>query len=435
MKIQDKIKKPIPLPSMTAQQEIDQKHEALGGDSGLLGIATEDMQATPDKKGYFRRYTNGVIYWTSKTRAHEVHGAILEKWSRLGFEKSVIGYPITDETGTPDGIGRFNRFQHGMIYWTPSTGANEVRGAILDKWSVMGFEKSFLGYPLTDETGTPDGVGRFNRFQNGMIYWTPSTRAKEVHGAILERWSALGFERSWLGYPTTDEVEFAQGGRASAFQHGEIYWWPDTGAIELNDVVISYTGLNCFGETDWDGGSTEDEPYAVISVVGKNEQGTFSNAFTSRIYGDVDGGESRPDLMEIYRGKPYGLLLPIQLMEHDYGDPDKFKAAIEKAVTGAVKYLDETVKNIPDFGPKLAEIVGPILNVLGPEVAEEINKLLGTGDDLLGSAVIVLTAKDMVLLASRTPNLTEKGVYFKIASPLMSGDGSSYKVYFGVEPA
>jgi uncharacterized protein with LGFP repeats len=45
-----------------------------------------------------------------------------------------------------------------------------VIGAIRDKWLALGGPSSFLGQPLTDELGTPDGVGRFNHFQGGSIY-------------------------------------------------------------------------------------------------------------------------------------------------------------------------------------------------------------------------------------------------------------------------
>src|SRR5919199_153072 len=75
--------------------------------------------------------------------------------------------------------------------------------------------------PLTDETGTPDGVGRFNHFAGGSIYWTPETGAHEVHGAIRDKWANMGWERSELGYPTSDEHDIP-GGRISQFQRGEI---------------------------------------------------------------------------------------------------------------------------------------------------------------------------------------------------------------------
>jgi uncharacterized protein with LGFP repeats len=84
---------------------------------------------------------------------------------------------------------------------------------------TLGREAGLLGYPLTDETKTPDGVGRFNHFQNGSIYWTPTTGSHEVHGPIRARWAELGWEKSTLGYPVKDEYAVT-GGRESEFQKG-----------------------------------------------------------------------------------------------------------------------------------------------------------------------------------------------------------------------
>lgn len=180
-----------------------------------------------------------------------------------------------------------------------------VIGEIRKKWLALGGEKSVLGKPLTDELKTPDGIGRFNRFQGGFIYWTPKTGAHEIHGAIRDKWAALGFEKSWLGYPISDEEKFPEGGRVSSFQRGAIYWWPDTGAIELNEVVVHYTGLVCFGETS---GLGSDEPYVVLGVAfpiaTPVDTSVGTSVARSKVYDGVDGGESRPDLLEIYRGKP-----------------------------------------------------------------------------------------------------------------------------------
>ena len=86
------------------------------------------------------------------SNAHEVHGAIHAKYLALGAETSILGYPTTDETGTPDGIGRYNHFQAGSIYWTPNTGAYEVHGLIREFWAANGWERNpNLGYPISDE--------------------------------------------------------------------------------------------------------------------------------------------------------------------------------------------------------------------------------------------------------------------------------------------
>jgi hypothetical protein len=119
-----------------------------------------------------------------------------------------------------------------------------IRGAIRDHWEALGGPAGFLGLPLTEELTCVDGKGRFNRFEGGVIYFLPSTGALEVHGAILRRWAALGYERSYLGYPTSDEAPWTNPfdgttGRVSRFERGSIIWTDNT-IIELPDVVVSH---------------------------------------------------------------------------------------------------------------------------------------------------------------------------------------------------
>ena len=177
-----------------------------------------------------------------------VIGDIRIKWLALGGTSSFLGQPLTDELATPDGIGRFNHFQGGSIYWTPTTRAHEVHGTIRDKWASMGWERSFLGYPLTDESPTPDGIGRFNHFQGGSIYWTPTIGAHEVHGAIRDKWASMGWERSFLGYPISDELGATNGGRVSSFEHGSITWTQSGGAVPSEVVVHHHADIST---PDW----------------------------------------------------------------------------------------------------------------------------------------------------------------------------------------
>lgn len=164
-----------------------------------------------------------------------------ERYRALGQGNSVVGLPITWETVTPDRTGRYQHYSRpggASIYWTPSTGAWEIYGAIRARWSQLGWERSTLGYPITGEWTTPDGVGRYNHFSRpggGSIYWTPSTGAHEVYGAIRARWAQLGWERSALGYPISGEYD-VPGGRRSDFQGGSITWNRSTGqtTVQLN---------------------------------------------------------------------------------------------------------------------------------------------------------------------------------------------------------
>lgn len=121
-------------------------------------------------------------------------------------------------------------YQNATVYCEFGSSPHEVHGAIRDRYALLGGAEGWLGYPRNDETATPDGKGRFNHFERGSIYWSPTTGAHEVHGAIRDEWAAMGFERSRLGYPTTDELP-APGGRISHFEFGSIAWTAGSGAV------------------------------------------------------------------------------------------------------------------------------------------------------------------------------------------------------------
>lgn len=403
---------------------ITTKYEALGGAAALGEPVSRAVNL-------WTFASSCIAYDASTDAAYHVYGAIYQHWLSLGGLS--FGAPCTDETATPDGVGRFNHFNGGTasIYWTPTTGAHAIYGAIRAKWAELGWERH-LGYPTTDESPTPDGVGRFNHFSNGgSIYWTPETGARHIYGAIRERWSQLGWETGYLGYPTTDEMDFPEGGRVTEFQRGGIYWWPDTGAIDLGGVAVQYTGLVCFGETDWDQSSNSDEPYALVSVTTPE----IAHTVRTQVYQDVDDGESRPDLVEVYRGKPYGLNLGCVMMENDFGDPNRFRKEVEAAVKANHEIGKVALGFIPLVGPALAWAAAEFLDDLMPKLAAEINTLLDTDDDRIGSGNVTLSARQLVLLAARTGNSTWKNIGFKVESPLLSGHGASYKLYFGVTPA
>ena len=216
------------------------RYNQLGGAGGLLGACTTNELTTPDGVGRFNHFQNGSIYWTQATGAWEVFGEIRNRWEALGWETGVLGYPTTGETKTPDGVGRFNHFKKGntlgSIYWTQATGAWEVHGNIRAKWESLDWEKGVLGYPTTNETATPDGVGRFNHFKKGTtegsIYWTAATGAWEVHGNIRLKWAELNWEKGALGYPMSDEYAVT-GGRESEFQKGFLTFNASTGTVTV----------------------------------------------------------------------------------------------------------------------------------------------------------------------------------------------------------
>lgn len=275
------------------------------------------------------------------------------------------------------------------------------------------------------------GAGRRIRYQNGTIYQNAAGAMAWVYGAIGQRYDEIGGPSSWLGLPLADESDFAEGGRVSAFEHGAVYWWPEVGAVELHHVAVSYTGLLCFGETDHDGDDTPsaDEPYVELGVVSPGGGSTVR----SQIYTDVDSGDVRSDLVELYRGLPVGLAVGVQLLEHDFGDPDRFKEQVRAFVSEASTAVAKGLAYVPVLGPVLSWGAEQFLPMLESSVTDFVNDALDTDDDDLGSAVVTLSARQMVVLAARTPDETYYGVRSKVQTGLLGANqGASYKVCFSL---
>lgn len=199
--------------------QIDDKHRALGGRDGLLGYPQTDETATPEPnpRGRFNHFQRGSIYWHPETGAHEIRGAIRQKWAELGWERSLLGFPVSDESPTPapNPEGRFNHFQRGSIYWHPETGAHEVHGAIRELWAANGWERLRFGFPTSDETAMDaNETGRFSRFQRGVVAWTPALGAwADYHGqdpegrfeGELSLFERAGFQGRSLRVPLSTE--------------------------------------------------------------------------------------------------------------------------------------------------------------------------------------------------------------------------------------
>lgn len=409
-----------------ALQDATGLRQAAVGQENFLG------EVVSKEEGKIWTFANACVVYNPQTeRAYVIEGDIYRKWLSLGGLNYAI--PCTNERSTPDGVGRYSHFNDNTcsIYWSPTTGSWSIMGDIRKKWASLGWEQSPLGYPVTDELPTVDGVGRFNHFAKASsIYWTPETGANMIDGEIRNKWESLGWEGSYLGYPTSDTVDFPDGGRANEFQHGGIYWWGDTGAIDLKDMVVHYTGLHCEVATD---GSGSDEPYAILGVSTPH----MANTLRTPVYKDedVDDGISVPALIEIYRGRPYGISIATVLMEHDEGDPDKYK----EEITLAVKVHHEAGKialgEIPIVGQLAAAAAEYFLDDLMPDISEAINDLFGAGDDRIGASTVTLSPKEMVVLATRTANTTFNNIGFKAQTDWISGLGGSYKLYFGLVPA
>ncbi|WP_210406843.1 hypothetical protein [Prauserella flavalba] len=185
----------------------DADYWSPGNPAEVLRILRENgFDWTFDTTGYQGASTAQIL---QRVRQHTVPGATIVM--HLSNES-------TDTAALPSVISTLRSMGYGFT--TPYLAV--IRGVIGDKYGALGARNSVLGFPRTDETATPDGVGWHNHFQKGSIYWSPETAAHEVHGMIRDKWAALGWGRGLLGYPLSDEVGVT-GGRGSQFQGGNVY--------------------------------------------------------------------------------------------------------------------------------------------------------------------------------------------------------------------
>ena len=126
------------LSANASASPIDDKYAEFGGASTFLGAATGPELTAPDKVGRFRHYKGGSIFWRPDTGAHVVYGLIRNRWAALGWERSYLGYPMTDELATFDGAGRVTKFQGGQLIWRSATNqVSEVKSTdLIVDWPV-----------------------------------------------------------------------------------------------------------------------------------------------------------------------------------------------------------------------------------------------------------------------------------------------------------
>lgn len=233
-----------------------------------LGKPVTDERTCPDGIGKNRVYQDGktIVYWTPQTPAAAVTGENLKKYAQIGYEKSVLGYPITNEIKIRD-AGTYQRFQKGNMYYTPKYGSKIVYGSIFSKWGELKYENGPLGYPITDELASSDGKGRYNEFENGTVYWSASTGAHEIYGLIREAFKNAGGLEA-VGYPKTGEREVpTKTGRYNHFEKGSIYW--KTG--QKKAVFVPKWIVDVWAELGWESGILG-YPIGVLETVDGIEQ-------------------------------------------------------------------------------------------------------------------------------------------------------------------
>lgn len=212
------------------------------------GIDWESRGGTPGVRYYngARAWNDGLFhdFWYFDGRLAAVAPAVIinEIDAELGRAKAWIGARKTDELDTAAGDGgKYSDFAGGRIYWSPRVRAGAKAGDravavpahIIETYDAVGSSAGPLGYPVLRHTVIRD-TGDIQAFERGVIYRRYGKPGYIVHGAILDRYRAVGFEEGW-GWPVGNEQPTADGGRRQEFERVVALWHP-SGVVTIQEA-------------------------------------------------------------------------------------------------------------------------------------------------------------------------------------------------------
>lgn len=201
---------------------------------GAPGPATTSPYSVPkgatSPLGKAQNFRIGRMTWDKETgKVVWQYGRVLKKYNRVGRESSKLGMPTSGIRGKRKGF-LAGSYVNGIIFWSETTGAHQVRGAFFTTFKDVG-GRSRMGLPTTDVKVT--GSGHEQRFTDGTLYRPPKSAAVfGLWGPIDKRYRKLGAGSSQCGHPTASMV-MDGAGAAATFKKGSITWTND-GGVKVN---------------------------------------------------------------------------------------------------------------------------------------------------------------------------------------------------------
>jgi uncharacterized protein with LGFP repeats len=161
----------------------------------------------------------GEVFWSPSTGANLVAGALLERWRALGGQTGALGAPTGPEVCQSGDC--VQRFRTGTLS-SSSQGTYAVLGAIAQKWMAIGAEGGLVGRPVAEERCGLARGGCAQAFYQGSITWSPMSGADWITDRAADAWEAEGGPGGYLGYPRED-CQLNEFGELCLFQGGNLY--------------------------------------------------------------------------------------------------------------------------------------------------------------------------------------------------------------------
>ena len=143
-----------------------------------------------------------------------------------------LGKRITPgEESTPARGGKWAKFENGYVYFSPTTGAHAIPNYIFATWASMGYEAGVCGFPTGSHAVLKDA--EVQGFEGGAIYRRGHPGQNEqvgvlIGGKIRDKWNKSGFENGPYGFPVSNEISTKSGAKYQQFEKGRMAFSPDS---------------------------------------------------------------------------------------------------------------------------------------------------------------------------------------------------------------
>jgi uncharacterized protein with LGFP repeats len=216
------------------------------------GVPIGDQQTALDSpfgtEGIQQGFQVGTVY-SSK---HGVYRVIEEQcYADAGGSFGWLGFPIGEIEQNPR-IGIFQNFEGGLIY----SGLGEDKAAFTVRRDVAdAMPSNWEARPLSKETSTTSSSGMTGSVQDfestdwetfkAVAYSPEGLDIVPVSGEILDYYSGLGGEKSWLGFPTSSVDLVLKRAFVQRFEAGMIYLIVGAGPISVSDAFANLVPDDC----------------------------------------------------------------------------------------------------------------------------------------------------------------------------------------------
>jgi plastocyanin len=245
---------------------------------------------------------------------------IAEKYKSISSQGIIaLGNVINTEKDTPNKLGKYQEYEHGIMFYTTTFDACCLTEKVMAKWKSASVANTlthngskiqdYLGFPVADTAKNNDGT-EVCMFERGTIVCRTDGNSFVVYGDIFTKYLSSRAKEvgspfpNWMGYPTQDVFVGPFNGLVGKFENADIYWHPTLGAFEVHGEIRNrYNSLGQAGSLL--GYPTSDEHDIVKDDV---VVGRANNFQAGTIYwsGKTGAWELHGDLAQSYSALSFG---------------------------------------------------------------------------------------------------------------------------------